>query len=487
MPAYFNNITILNTWGDFAPYGEGALPAYQITASALESVSGNAALTLPAVQITATGSWIPWAANTLPAYQIEAVTSYLPYGAGTLPAYQCAGQTVTPLQVALTLPAFTGEGLAGAQAGNTLPAYTGDATGTPRGGIAILALPQWALTAAGSQGPNGRATLTLPTLAVEIVIGAVGTPTLPALTLTASGHPGVVARAALTLPARALTVWIGAQAASDLPLPTLQASGFAGLRGDAANTLPLRTIQATAQQQLLGTVGLLTLPHWTSQATALVGTVGTLARPFPAFRLAATGVVGPAAWAALILPSPKVQATGSFAPAATAALLLPAWVGEGATPISQYYALALALEELGLSEYTNFAFNSLAWFNGVPLAAGETGIYELLGATDAGAAIAATVRMGTTDFGTSHLKRVPACYLGYRSAGELKVILLADEAQQQTVTVAAGAAEARTHRVKLGRGIKGRYFTVEIQNVNGADFDLDTVELQAEPLSRRVP
>ena len=44
----------------------------------------------------------------------------------------------------------------------------------------------------------------------------------------------------------------------------------------------------------------------------------------------------------------------------------------------------------------------------------------------------------------------------------------------------------RVQRFDPGRGLRANYFTLELMNENGADFDLDVIELAATPLTRRI-
>jgi hypothetical protein len=40
--------------------------------------------------------------------------------------------------------------------------------------------------------------------------------------------------------------------------------------------------------------------------------------------------------------------------------------------------------------------------------------------------------------------------------------------------------------VKIGKGLRSRYWQFELVNIDGADFDLDTIEFHPVLLTRRV-
>ena len=41
-------------------------------------------------------------------------------------------------------------------------------------------------------------------------------------------------------------------------------------------------------------------------------------------------------------------------------------------------------------------------------------------------------------------------------------------------------------QVKIGKGLKGRYWQASFENLGGADFSLDTIDVDWEVQSRRV-
>jgi hypothetical protein len=164
----------------------------------------------------------------------------------------------------------------------------------------------------------------------------------------------------------------------------------------------------------------------------------------------------------------------------TPAELVQGWVmnTEGAMPISQY---------------DNYDFNSLAYAPHEMIGTNDTGVYTLSGEDDAGTDIAAHIKSLMIDFATSRMKRLSAAWVGYKADGELILrIRAADPATEALVEYCFvgrktdGMATPMENRFKIGKGMRSRYWQFELVNVDGADFELDTVELYPIRLDRRV-
>jgi len=150
----------------------------------------------------------------------------------------------------------------------------------------------------------------------------------------------------------------------------------------------------------------------------------------------------------------------------------------------------LNTDTLGYSEYTNFPFNSLAAVNGRHYAVAEDGLYELTGDDDAGEPIDAAIRTGLLDLGSHFIKDAKAAYLGYTSSGKL-VLKVATTAKGQKeewwYELKQGSAPSlRDGRVTIGRGLRAKYWQFEVVNTDGADFELDDIQVMYNILSRRI-
>lgn len=142
------------------------------------------------------------------------------------------------------------------------------------------------------------------------------------------------------------------------------------------------------------------------------------------------------------------------------------------------------------SEYTGFEFNSMTRIGDRYFGAADAGLYTLSGDTDAGAQIDAHLSSMMLDFGSTAQKRVVAAYLGYTSTGTVVLkVRSVDEGKLVEHWYEANEVVADAPRDgyrPLGRGLKSRYWQFELANVDGADFEIDKLELQPIMLSRRV-
>jgi hypothetical protein len=147
------------------------------------------------------------------------------------------------------------------------------------------------------------------------------------------------------------------------------------------------------------------------------------------------------------------------------------------------------LAHKGVTKYTHMAFTRIGRFKDKIIGIAPDGYYTISKATKTanGTNITSTISSGQLDFGTPNQKRIPAFYLGYRAAGDILVSLQNDAMAPVTYTLPANQASGITQRrILAARGRRGRYWKVTLQNVNGAEFDIDNAELFVENLKRRI-
>jgi hypothetical protein len=144
-----------------------------------------------------------------------------------------------------------------------------------------------------------------------------------------------------------------------------------------------------------------------------------------------------------------------------------------------------------VSEYDNYTFNSLAYAPHEMIGCTDQGVYTMTGDDDAGAPIAAELTSMMLDFATSRQKRLSAAWIGYKADGELVLRVRAvdmDELVEYCFVGrnVSGAPAQQENRFKLGKGLRSRYWQFELINKEGADFEIDQVELYPIRLDRRV-
>lgn len=136
-----------------------------------------------------------------------------------------------------------------------------------------------------------------------------------------------------------------------------------------------------------------------------------------------------------------------------------------------------------VTEYTGYNFNSFAPVGLRYLAAADTGLYVLDGATDANDAIIADIKTGLAQFAGSRFTAIKAVYLGIRATGEFALKIIDGANVERTYKVLVDGR--RTAKVQVGKGIRTRYMAFELVST-GQDFDLDTIEIIPLLETRRV-
>jgi len=158
----------------------------------------------------------------------------------------------------------------------------------------------------------------------------------------------------------------------------------------------------------------------------------------------------------------------------------------------EFLAWVMNTESRALSTYTQFPFNSFAKIGGRYYGAHAGGIARLGGRTDMGEPIRARLRLGMSDFGGRLVKSFSDVFFGMAADGQmlLKAIYVDERTAEKHMAIykvmARPSAVSRETRAKVGRGMKAVDWDFEIENVDGADFDLQTIQFYPTQTSRRT-
>jgi hypothetical protein len=331
--------------------------------------------------------------------------------------------------------------------------------------------------------PTGTAYLSLPPLRL-VWNRSIGTNVLSLPLLIVSGGVGTN---------------IYSQASLSLPVMSVQATGLHGLIGKTSNPLiiPAMALQASGLRGPIGgTPNPLLLPLMILHGS-VPGHAGQAALILKLLKIRASGNGGIVGSAALSLPLLNIEGQFFFNPSGSASLVVPLLrvigAGEGqldvkhlSVPIRKGFVMNLV--NWAITEYTDYPFNSFAYFNGLQLGGKEDGIFIIDGPDDDGEDILAYIEGGTEDLFKNFMTRLREAWITSRQDGPM--VLKVSMGEEETSPVAERpleSADRKMHeeRVKFPRGLKERFASFRLENVNGSDFDLKSIKIFLEQISRR--
>lgn len=394
---------------------------------------------------------------------------------------------------ALTWPMFTvaADGIVGAlgSAALTWPMFTAAGIGGPAT-VADLTWPMFEVAATGTYAPY--AALTWPMFEVEATTTnpCAGAVTWPMFEVEATAINSALITADLTWPM--FTVEAAGDNTADLTWPMFEvsATGLVGAVGGLDQRWPMFEVAATGSAATIIT-GICTFPMFQVSGNILVGSIGTAALQMPMFIVSGAGYTGTVGTAAIDWPMFTVMSAAHGPMTGTAALTWPMFIisASSVQSISTVFTTyALNIRNAGLTEYTNFDFNSSTLFKGRILAAGAGGIFELGSQnTDDTSNISATVLTGQNDFGSSLNKRIPRIYVGYKTEGDMEFhTITSQDGTRKYLLSKNGVLGIQQRRVPIGRGPKARYWQFGMANRDGADFLIESLLVYPEKTTRRI-
>lgn len=273
-----------------------------------------------------------------------------------------------------------------------------------------------------------------------------------------------------------------------LPVPQAAINAIAGSAGAVDTRLPY--VSATADAYTVTTASLNTRLYAVApELSALNGTVGTVDVGMHRLRpdiLAARGTAG-----TLLskLPSMKTAAGGYSSVSGTVDVAAPAiTAGLTASMEVQFFATyVMNTLTSALSEYS-YGFNSFCQIDDKYYAAGPDGLYQIeFAGDDNGVEIAAKMSTGDLDFDDEMQKRISDFYMGVRTEGDLVLRIATDENEPVEYELKPYAVNTlKQRRVITAKGARGKYWRFEIENTNGCDFEIDTMNIAVVPVARRI-
>jgi hypothetical protein len=151
---------------------------------------------------------------------------------------------------------------------------------------------------------------------------------------------------------------------------------------------------------------------------------------------------------------------------------------------------AMNYESNAPSRYTGLPANSFCQFNGVSYLANAAGIYSYGADDDAGQPIRAAIMLPNTDYGSDNNKRLHDVWLAVRTpvqdAKKLRMKVIADNNAGYYYPVTPRTTSMRASHVKVGLGLKGRFWQLGLTNIDGADFELESIAFTPIILKRNA-
>jgi hypothetical protein len=208
--------------------------------------------------------------------------------------------------------------------------------------------------------------------------------------------------------------------------------------GFIRENLPALTMAATGQ---IGSVGRIqtNLPALIIGASGLTGNVGSISKSLPRFTITVGLLSENRGTLAVTLPALYIDMRGDVTPAEVV-----------------FKVMAMNLKHFAATEYAAFNFNSFAELNGILLGAKSDGIYPLVGGSDKGQPIPANLSTGQ---GLIEFFRLRDIYINSSTGGQ--------------------------RRAKMPRGTKPGYVKIDVENINGGELDIDSIQVYAEPVKRK--
>jgi hypothetical protein len=408
--------------------------------------------------------------------------NYAQYGASLIATLASDGDNTLPLM----------EITAGQNgADNTLPVLSIEAGQNG----AILTLPSIYVMSSWVDIPFKDGLCTLPMVIVEgdARIGTISTGafTLPSPTIISFGVNNLwdlvntvdVELPVYTISATALSGGVN-EGDCDIPVLTASATHLTGTVSTSNIILPSLSIDSAVAE---GYKGASDLPLLNINAIVLPGTISTGSFKIPSFVFYGLTINTGELEESLPVPTISAYAHGPITATLAEELPLLEIIATLVRASTAFRCYVVNTENNAITEYDNFPFNSFCTFKGKHLAAGANGITLLEGDKDNSTDIKAYLNFGNNDFDIPNIKRITDAYFSMKGGGSYYLTVISDDgASHDYPLTAVTGARIKNLKAEPGKGKKGRFFELELDNVNGSDFELFDITLNVELLQRKV-
>lgn len=155
------------------------------------------------------------------------------------------------------------------------------------------------------------------------------------------------------------------------------------------------------------------------------------------------------------------------------------------SPDGNYTTWVVNTRTNAVTEYQNWVFSSFASIGRKYIAANNQGLFELDGERDITTNIVATLQNGYMQMGGTRLSGLKGCYIAVSGQGKWLMKLIAGDGREYIYQFTS-QPNLMTTKVQVGKGLRSRYFSFILQNIDGQDFNLESLEFVPILSSRRV-
>jgi hypothetical protein len=219
-------------------------------------------------------------------------------------------------------------------------------------------------------------------------------------------------------------------------------------------------------------------------ATASTGYENYSIVSLPRISLISSGVAGQICVATSIIRPIRVTSSAHWHYVNGVQLVIPHIVLTSRAAFGTPTCVVMNTMNYAVTEYTEYGYNSMAYFNNQLIGIKPTGVYELTGDSDSGTSIAWSMKTGKVDMDEKVVSKSRYAWISYRPSGDLRLVV-DDGEHEYEYDVESYKQIDNAVRVKLGKGIRNRYLQFELSNVSNEKIFLDEIKIFAEPTGKK--
>ena len=157
-----------------------------------------------------------------------------------------------------------------------------------------------------------------------------------------------------------------------------------------------------------------------------------------------------------------------------------------------YLGISMNLKNFACSQYAGWDFDSMGMFEGQPIGANSSGIFKLdMDSSFGGTNVTSFLESHLTDFGIENIKRPRRVILSGEFDGAIKLTTRCRDEDSSSIierayTVTPRSAYQKSVEIDLKSDTQARYWSFRVDNVDGIDFSIDSIEVIMIVLGKKV-